>query len=653
MELVYLWVEDYKNIKKQGFNFSSDIEYKNGILSRSGSLSDIPKDFFGKNVDVTAIIGKNGSGKSGLIESLMLTLFKRIDPRSSLKAFCIFKENNQYFYRLTPAWDGVDRENFLIRNKPFFMKDLDQSDLNLNLYDLGIKQQVMILHYNSTVDNLSSQFKNSVNASEFYGHVYSYETTPSEINIFSQPDKSKESLNITVLNRNTQKYMIKTKALFDEQDLKNILFDVFGEGSNANFIPKKFILKFDFNTYLAKFNNVRVRDSLKAYFAEDDFNDLSKLNIDKLLTLANFFFIFRVFESFWGENRQSYIKIKEFIDLLDEIDKKDLFITNNKDKVDSDFVFKQDTFDAEFLENILKQFQNICSNIQNVKEDILKDIKTLFPDINDTAWYIDYVLGKGQSIKKLDIDLFLSDNIIDSDIVEKLIKNLPSFVEIEFWNDTGVNFNDLSYGEKIFNRLFYNLFFFFDFYRSKGFSDFKVILDEIEIGLHPDWQKRFVFMLTKIGQVLVQRYENTSINFILASHSSFLLSDLPKQNVIFLDRDVDGKCIVKNSMSNNETFGANIHTLLSHGFFMEDGLMGEFAKEKIQAVIDFLNGAYESNLDQEKAWSIIQLIGEPFLKHKLEEKFHEKFSTEEEKRKTKIKQLEDELERLRSAQPEN
>ncbi len=26
MELVYLWVEDYKNIKKQGFNFSPRFE---------------------------------------------------------------------------------------------------------------------------------------------------------------------------------------------------------------------------------------------------------------------------------------------------------------------------------------------------------------------------------------------------------------------------------------------------------------------------------------------------------------------------------------------------------------------------------------------------------------------------------------------------
>ena len=40
-------------------------------------------------------------------------------------------------------------------------------------------------------------------------------------------------------------------------------------------------------------------------------------------------------------------------------------------------------------------------------------------------------------------------------------------------------------------------------------------------------------------------------------------------------------------MKDFNTFGANIHTLLSHGFFMKDGLMGEFAKSKIEEIKKF------------------------------------------------------------------
>ncbi len=49
MELVYLWVEDYKNIKKQGFNFAPRFHYeyneKNSELTIKENDDYIP-DFF-------------------------------------------------------------------------------------------------------------------------------------------------------------------------------------------------------------------------------------------------------------------------------------------------------------------------------------------------------------------------------------------------------------------------------------------------------------------------------------------------------------------------------------------------------------------------------------------------------------------------------
>ena len=90
MELVYLWVEDYKNIKKQGFNFSPRFEcefhyeYEKYIdkdgkekerLIDNCKLEIKPKEhienFFGDNINVTAIVGKNGSGKSSILHGLI------------------------------------------------------------------------------------------------------------------------------------------------------------------------------------------------------------------------------------------------------------------------------------------------------------------------------------------------------------------------------------------------------------------------------------------------------------------------------------------------------------------------------------------------------------------------------------------------------
>ena len=63
MELVYLWVEDYKNIQKQGFNFSPNFDvkftpiYEDKILSEKSELKITPKvnhlkDFFGKDINL-------------------------------------------------------------------------------------------------------------------------------------------------------------------------------------------------------------------------------------------------------------------------------------------------------------------------------------------------------------------------------------------------------------------------------------------------------------------------------------------------------------------------------------------------------------------------------------------------------------------------
>ena len=77
--------------------------------------------------------------------------------------------------------------------------------------------------------------------------------------------------------------------------------------------------------------------------------------------------------------------------------------------------------------------------------------------------------------------------------------------------------------------------------------------------------------------------------------------------------------MVKDSLHDmKETFGANIHTLLSSSFFMNDGLVGNFAKEKIKGVIDFLNGEESDIQDEEEAQQYINLIGEPVIKRQLQ-----------------------------------
>lgn len=74
------------------------------------------------------------------------------------------------------------------------------------------------------------------------------------------------------------------------------------------------------------------------------------------------------------------------------------------------------------------------------------------------------------------------------------------------------------------------------------------------------------------------------------------------------------------------TFGSNIHSLYRSSFFMQDGLMGKFAKGKIDGVIGDLrsNGVIADERKKEMEY-IIDMVGEPIIRNQLRNMYNEKF----------------------------
>ncbi len=149
-----------------------------------------------------------------------------------------------------------------------------------------------------------------------------------------------------------------------------------------------------------------------------------------------------------------------------------------------------------------------------------------------------------------------------------------------------------------------------------------IIFDEIELYFHPDLQRTFISELLSGIESLNLLSGNQkgieSINILFSTHSPFILSDIPASNVLHLKYNFKTKGSTS-TRHRGQTFGANIHDLLANDFFLQNGFMGEFAKEKINSLIDYL----VSPRKKSKGWSIesaeqlIQLIGEPYLKSDL------------------------------------
>lgn len=163
-------------------------------------------------------------------------------------------------------------------------------------------------------------------------------------------------------------------------------------------------------------------------------------------------------------------------------------------------------------------------------------------------------------------------------------------------------------------------------------ENYILLLDEADLGFHPIWKKKYVDALLKS---IPHFFESLSIipklQIIITTHDPLTLSDFPINNVVFLYKD-NSHCTVASEEDKNKirkTFGANITDLLAHSFFVEDGLIGDFSKSKIQEVIKWINESKKISADrrQHTAFTdklnhfkkVINLIDEKIVKIKLSE----------------------------------
>ena len=142
------------------------------------------------------------------------------------------------------------------------------------------------------------------------------------------------------------------------------------------------------------------------------------------------------------------------------------------------------------------------------------------------------------------------------------------------------------------------------------YRNVNIILEEIELYYHPDYQRRLVMrLLNQMERANIPNIDQ--INILFVTHSPFILSDIPKNQVLFME---DG--LPKNTMQEN-TFGANIHSLLKNGFFLPNLPMGEFAYGKINELFRKLNEGDVGKDEYAELYQQIMLVGEPYLRSQL------------------------------------
>ena len=206
----------------------------------------------------------------------------------------------------------------------------------------------------------------------------------------------------------------------------------------------------------------------------------------------------------------------------------------------------------------------------------------------------------------------------------------PSIFELDFElvnkdNEKQVSyFSQLSSGEQqlihTFQSIFYHLNNIKSAHESAAFRaryhSINIIFDEIELYFHPEYQRKFVseFLASFHRYRIGERSGVRSVNIILLTHSPFILSDIPSENILLLEPDSRGRS--RPVKAKGQTFAANINDLLANGFFLRKTLMGNFAERKITDVIKKLRDG-KPPTDEDRA--IFALIGDRFLQTNLNE----------------------------------
>lgn len=160
----------------------------------------------------------------------------------------------------------------------------------------------------------------------------------------------------------------------------------------------------------------------------------------------------------------------------------------------------------------------------------------------------------------------------------------------------------LSSGENTLLSIFSNLYYLSEYYtpdspnascqiqnRTPGSLTFcdsiLLMIDEADMTLHPEWQRKFLYSLTAFLPKLYPEIKD--IQIILTTHSPLMLGDIPSQCVTYFSKDENGE-VTSDTSGTRFTFGQNIYLLLKDSFYLEDSALGPIAQRKLQAVIEQL-----------------------------------------------------------------
>ena len=667
---------------------------ENGRYCFDIEKSDIFQIPYRKNIeDLSVIVGENGSGKTTLINQILgLTGLKR-----NHNIYLIFEANNEFWaYPELPIKTISFPHRFecpyilkFSNANEFSNKDLssdsngiDVSNFNnvikskkISSYDKKKKSVVLeeILNQIKFVEDFSTKIKDFVDYTkkgvivQFQGKALPFTYKSNELLYLDKIIRMKSDAEKDEINyRLVEYFSILINQIIIYSHLKR------SQSYRENFLNFHLTLVADRRNIKLQYKAIRnkfkffiqpqtVNGDLRFYQVENE--DIEWIEIWHLL------FIFNVYFDYLKTKKDDIddIYIKQMHDILEKCYDALLKINEKEEyKHYRDWNFEEW---RELLYTVKKLIDSSTDdNIQTRWDNFWRRNKGLCNKVAEAIGYISYfklyedgismkyklipekvwedlekIVKSGKELKALQrFENFLYElQYINKDFTKiSLIVDCISEIKIpDVLNSIHVRWVGLSSGELGLLKFFANLYSAKINLQGKTFpgvatTNYVLLFDEIDLGLHPEWQRKWI---SRALPIIEKIFDGKHLQVIITTHSPIFLSDIYKENILFLTRDNNEET---NDRLFEKTFGQNIYTLFKNSFFLQD-VMGEYAYNTIKDTIKFLtlkinptDRSLDSNslfnsLDETKrekmAKKIIDSVGEPIIANQLKELFYKAF----------------------------
>lgn len=555
--LVFMYIGDSYGFHNEKLNFSTKVKFDvdirdEGQLFLSNDLCEerLPKNFWGTDIlEINLLVGENGSGKTTIMRLLcqwVCQLSERKLPAET--GILTFEEDGDFKY--IAFSNGVELSVTSQIPKMEFGENGSFSDFFQDIrliYCSNTMTEVKINDYN-IFEDYSLPFR--IREANRHGHALGEDITGNyecyEFNRQINVALNDKEFPIDYILLEIQEYpsdIFESLLLNHQGDLRKELMEIVEEGkacdrykesSRVNFLKEKFLYCFftDILVKLLKWGE-KYGDAQKN-FVEDALYDLA----------GGLFRIYHLKQTVPD-------KIKHFLNELLQVCRSSCDKSSYKDA-----------------------YEIYWGKSYNYVEKVI----TFIADENNldflNGWISEEIIEKVNE-KKYVWKMNLKEHTASFRHFWEIYHQADSYVE-------NIRFSwDASSGQKNWAQLFSVL-------KSSEVKSNReqnrgeyiwYLIDEPDNTFHPEWERKLVDEIVKTlndgcGKKQVW----------LSTHSPIMLSDMPGQAVTCLKNVPGGKKEVVQAKKN--TFGQNIYVLYDDAFFLQNGVIGEFASKKIiEAVV--------------------------------------------------------------------